>query len=298
MCKIVAIDVGGTAIKAGLWNGTELTLCQEWDTQALLGGQHLMNRVIQIIRTYSDYDAIGISTAGEVNTSDGSIIYANNNIPDYIGMQIKSILEGEFCVPVVVENDVNSAALGELSRGAGKGCKDFLCLTYGTGVGGCIIINGKVYSGSNYAAGSFGGIVIHPELRIGNSSLEGCYERCASTTALVQRVRMIDHTLSDGRKIFKAIHRIEIKEQIDAWIDDICTGLVTLVSIFNPERIILGGGVMAQDYVICEIRKKVRNQLSPALANVEIVQAVLGNKAGMMGVVYLADKLCTSQINK
>jgi len=154
--KIVAVDIGGTAIKAGLWDGTELTDMKEWDTEASQGGAHLMERVMQLLHTYSGFDAIGISTAGEVNTNNGTIFYANSNIPGYTGMPVRDIIKNEFHVPVAVENDVNSAALGELHSGAGVGYPDFLCLTYGTGVGGCIIINGQVYSGASFSAGSFG----------------------------------------------------------------------------------------------------------------------------------------------
>lgn len=289
--KIVTVDIGGTAMKAGLWNGTELAEQKEWETRASLGGGHLMERVKELIHTYRDFDAVGISTAGEVNTKDGSIFYANSNIPGYTGMQVKKIMEEEFHVPVAVENDVNAAALGELYCGAGRGCKDFLCLTYGTGVGGCIVIDEKIYAGASYSAGSFGGIVIHPEEKAGRDSLEGCYERCASTTALVKRARKIDETLDNGKKIFASMEREKVREQIDLWIDDICTGLVTLICIFNPSRIILGGGVMAQEYVISEVNRRVKRQIAPGMRGVRIVPAKLGNTAGMIGAVSLAEKL-------
>ena len=119
--KIIAVDIGGTAIKSGLWNGMELTEQKEWETQASLGGAHLVDRVKELIHTYQDFNGIGISTAGEVNTEDGSIFYANSNIPGYTGMQVKKIMEEEFHVPTAVENDVNAAALGELRSGAGYG---------------------------------------------------------------------------------------------------------------------------------------------------------------------------------
>ena len=185
----------------------------------------------------------------------------------------------------------NAAALGELRMGAGAGCDDFLCLTYGTGVGGSIVMNGNVYPGASFSAGSFGGMVIHPEEKAGTDSLEGCYERCASTTGLVRRVKKVDGALDNGKKIFAAKDRPGIKEQIDAWIDDICTGLVTLCCIFNPSRIILGGGIMAQEYVLSEVNRKVKAQIAPGLRIVEIVPAKLANTAGMMGAVSLAEKL-------
>lgn len=152
-------------------------------------------------------------------------------------------------------------------------------------------MNGSVYPGASFSAGSFGGMVIHPEEKAGTDSLEGCYERCASTTGLVRRVKKVDGSLDNGKKIFAAKDRPEIKEQIDAWIDDICTGLVTLCCIFNPSRIILGGGIMAQEYVLSEVNRKVKAQIAPGLRIVEIVPAKLANTAGMMGAVSLAEKL-------
>ena len=101
----------------------------------------------------------------------------------------------------------------------------------------------------------------------------------------------VDGALDNGKKIFAAKDRPEIKEQIDAWIDDICTGLVTLGCIFNPSRIILGGGIMAQEYVLSEVNRKVKAQIAPGLRIVEIVPAKLANTAGMMGAVSLAEKL-------
>mgnify|MGYP000622865576 CR=1 FL=1 len=136
---------------------------KEWDTNASRGGACLMARAVAILHTYGDFDAIGISTAGQVDSEQGSIYYANDNIPGYTGTKIRDILEAEFGVPVAVENDVNAAALGELYFGAAKGAENFLCLTYGTGVGGAIVIDGSIYPGSTWSGGSFGGILTHPE---------------------------------------------------------------------------------------------------------------------------------------
>ena len=116
--RIVAVDIGGTMIKSGLWNGETFVELRETETCASEGGAALMERVKGLIHSYHDFEAIGISTAGEVNTENGSIFYANSNIPGYTGMPVKQIMEEEFCVPAAVENDVNAAALGELRMGA------------------------------------------------------------------------------------------------------------------------------------------------------------------------------------
>ncbi len=286
--RIIAVDIGGTAIKAGVWDGTQLSEFKEIETNASSGGAALMERVQVLIQTYPPADGIGISTAGEVDAVNGSILYANSNIPGYTGMPVKQLLEDAFHVPVAVENDVNAAAIGELQYGAGRGCRDFLCVTYGTGVGGCIVMEGRVVRGATHCAGGFGGMILHPECRDGSESLQGCYERCASTTALVEKVKAVDASLDGGRKIFAAMNRQDVREQIDAWIDDICIGLINLIYIFNPPLVVLGGGVMAQEYVIREINKKVKRQLPPLLKNTKIVPASLGNTAGMMGAAYLS----------
>lgn len=289
--RIAALDIGGTSIKSGIWNGIETSQLNEWDTNAKLGGKFLMENVIKILKTYKDYDAIGISTAGQVDTSDGSICYANENIPGYTGTKVREILENEFHVPVFVDNDVNSAAYGELFYGAGKGMDDFLMLTYGTGVGGAIVIDKKVYYGSTYAGGSFGGIVVHPEDIDGEGDLAGCYEKYASATALVEKIKKIDGSLNNGRKIFEAMDRAEIKEAVNEWIDEIVYGLVTLIHIFNPTDIILGGGVLAQSYVINRVKMQVFKYVYPQAKNVRIHQAKLGNSAGLIGAAAKAAML-------
>ena len=149
--RIAALDIGGTSIKSGIWDGKQTLELKEWDTNASRGGACLMARAVAILHTYGDFDAIGISTAGQVASEQGSIYYANDNIPGYTGTKIRDILEAEFGVPVAVENDVNAAALGELYFGAAKGAENFLCLTYGTGVGGAIVIDGSIYPGSTWS---------------------------------------------------------------------------------------------------------------------------------------------------
>ena len=294
--RIVVMDIGGTAIKTGIWNGVTLSEQKEWDTNAKQGGPYLIERVKKILHNYGTFDAIGISTAGQVNTTNGSIHYANDNIPGYTGMQVKQILEQEFHVPVGIENDVNAAALGELHFGAGQGLQSFLCITYGTGVGGAIIIDRKVYPGATYSGGGFGGILIHPEQMQANVEFSGCYEKCASATALVKKAIEVDASLTNGRKIFEAFDRPEVKAIIDAWIDEIVYGLITLIHIFNPSDILLGGGILAQPYVSSEVTKRVNEKVSPGFLGTNIRQTALGNQAGMMGAAYLAEQSLKKEI--
>lgn len=289
--KIAALDIGGTSIKSGLWHGGEMTEVREWDTNARNGGAYVMERVKEILRGYREFQAIGISTAGQVDSRNGRILYANENIPGYTGMPVREILEREFAVPAAVENDVNAAALGEARFGAGIGRSDFLCITYGTGVGGAIVINGEIYTGGSFSAGEFGGIIVHPEDRKAGSPFSGCYEKYASTAALVRMAEKYDGELDSGRKIFERLLEPGVCALVDAWIDEIVYGLVTLIHIFNPSCIILGGGVMAQPHVIRRIREKTQCEIMDSFRGVELLPACLGNRAGLFGAAWLASGL-------
>ena len=131
--------------------------------------------------------------------------------------------------------------------------------------------------------------MVHPE-DMGQGEFDGCYEKYASTTALVRMAKSVDASLDNGKKIFAAMNRPQIKEIVDRWIDEVTYGLVSLVHIFNPSDLVLGGGVMAQQYVAEEIRKRLPGRISPGTAGVRIRQAALGNQAGLMGAVHLAQE--------
>ncbi len=287
MVRIAALDIGGTSIKSGVWTGGLAQEVREQDTNAKNGAAYVMERAKEILRSYGSFDAIGISTAGQVNPQEGSILYANENIPGYTGMKIREIMEAEFSVPVAVENDVNAAAIGEGRFGAGMGSDDFLCVTYGTGVGGAVVINQEVYRGSGFSAGEFGGILIHPEASREGEPFSGCYETCASATALVARAKALDESLTNGRRIFERLSEPGVQALVDCWIDEIVYGLVSLIHIFNPSRIVLGGGVMAQPYILEQVQKKVKRRVMPSFSTVDIRQAQLGNQAGLLGAASL-----------
>lgn len=289
--KIAALDIGGTSIKSGIWNGKELVGVKEHATNAKNGGRYVMERAAEILHQYEGFDAIGISTAGQVNSAEGVIRYANENIPGYTGMKVREIMEKEFGVPAAVENDVNAAAIGEGRFGAGMEFDDFLCITYGTGVGGAIVMNKRIYTGSACSAGEFGGIMIHPEDSVYGEPFCGCYEKYASTTALVRRAAAYNRELDNGRKIFSRLDDPKVREIVNGWIDEIVYGLVSVIHIFNPACIILGGGVMAQPYILEEVKQKTSARIMSSFRGVELRQAKLGNRAGMMGAAYLADQL-------
>lgn len=292
MKNILAIDIGGTAIKYGLVSENfDIIEFNEIPTEAHLGGEHLMNKILEIVGTYYDgISCVGISTAGQVNSREGKIIFANETIPRYTGTEIKKTINQRFDIPVAVENDVNSAATAEAVFGSGKGYKDFLCLTYGTGVGGAVWLNGEIYTGHDFSAGEFGHITTHTGGVRCNCGNNGCYEMYASTSALTRAVKAATDKDLSGREIFAPVNfnNVMIKSVIDNWIEEIVGGLSTLIFIFNPGCIILGGGIMNEDYIIDEIRRKIHSKAIHSFKSVEIKKAGMKNRAGMLGAAYIA----------
>lgn len=289
--KILVFDIGGTSIKYGVCVDNVLQDVKETPTNAKLGGRHIVETLISLIKEQSGYDTIGISTAGQVNSKEGYIIYANQNIPNYTGTKIKEELETLFHVPVTVENDVNAAAMGEAIYGAGKDYHQFLMLTYGTGVGGATVTDKQVYYGSSYSASEFGAIITHSDVRLsGKDYFDGCYEKYASTTGLVKMAMEYNPELSSGRKIFENLGDPKVMDILDKWVDEIMLGLATLTHIYNPPCIILGGGIMVQPLIMEKIAAKKDLFIMPSFAHVNIIPAALGNSAGLLGANYLASK--------
>lgn len=292
--RILALDIGGTAIKIGIINEKgEIIDKSEVPTMAKEGGESLINRVFKIISQYKNIDRIGISTAGQVDHVKGKIIFASDNIPGWTGMEIKKRIEEKFNIPTIVENDVNSAAIGEAYYGAGLNNKSFLCIAYGTGIGGAIVEKGEIYRGADGSAGEFGHIITHAYGKECTCGANGCYEAYASTTALVEKVKKeLGLTEVDGRLIFSLINDNEkVKNIVNQWIIEIIVGLVNLIHIFNPSLIVLGGGVMEQEYIIEYIKGNIDKFIMPNYRNVKFEGARIGNNAGILGIANLAMRI-------
>lgn len=294
LMKIITFDIGGTNIKYALCNEKmELTERHSVPTEASKGGQYIINKVLKIIESYNDLDRVAISTAGQVDSENGIVVYSTDNIPYYTGMMVKKMVETKTGIPTFVENDVNSAAIGEAKFGAAKGCSDFICLTFGTGIGGAIYLNNKLYKGAQSSAGEIGHIIVHAGGRPCTCGGEGCYEQYASAKALTQAVEKVTGQPLNGFEIFakENFENPEIRHVIDTWIDEIILGLKSLIYIFNPELIVLGGGIMSEEYIIELIDRKIYKELMDNYRKVKIVNSELGNDAGIIGAAYEASKL-------
>ncbi len=285
--SIIVVDIGGTEIKSGMFTNGNVTQIKNHLTNAKDGAKEVLTTVQTIIESYKGADAIGICTTGQVDVDKGRVSFAGPNIPGYQGLEIKKNLVERFGIPVTVENDVNAAAIGEGQFGAGVGVNDFLCLTYGTGIGGAIILNGQLLRGTHYAAGEFGGILVHPEARNKRDIFSGCYERYASVSALIAEAKKIDEALQSGRDICKRMNEEAVEKLINAWIQEISIGLITLIHLFDPKQIILGGGIMEQDFIVREVEKSVKNGVMECYKDIKICKTRLGNLAGLYGMGYL-----------
>ncbi|MBQ2847022.1 MAG: ROK family protein [Clostridia bacterium] len=290
--KILAFDIGGTEIKFCLCDESfNLTEKKSIPTNAHEGGKRIIERVIEIIKTFDSIDRIGISTAGQVDSSKGEIIYATDSIPGYTGTKIKEAIEAETGIPTAVENDVNSAAIGEAIFGAAKGFSSFICLTYGTGIGGAIYLDGELFTGNSFSSGEFGHMVTHAGGKSCTCGGNGCYEAYASASALVSTVNETLGVSMNGREIFDNFKNPEIRRIIDEWIDEIVIGLKSLVYIFNPSLIVAGGGIMNEIYITNEINARLQKELMASFRKVKVVKALMGNDANKLGAAYLASKL-------
>ncbi len=288
----VCVDVGGTAIKYALVDETGCFKEKNFmPTQAhIFGGKGIVDKIRGIVKSYKDkflIKGIAVSTAGIVDSKNGVIVYAYPKvIPGYTGTKLKYILEEDFRIPCCVENDVNCAALGEMWLGAGKGKSSLFCMTVGTSIGGCGILDKKLIRGASNAAGEIANMRV----------TKGLLHEWASTTKLIQDVKEAkgigENELDklDGKQIFEWAKNgdDDAKSAIYNLVQNLADGITNVAAILNPEIFILGGGIMLQkDYLKPLIDDAMKKRLFvDVYNNTEIAFAKLGNDAGMLGALY------------
>lgn len=299
----LGIDIGGTAVKIGLiteygeiiasttrpvnFDGykTPIITTVIKETDAFLASLSFEN---------SEVSGIGVSATGQIDTLTGIVSGTAGHIDNWLGTPINQLLSEHYHLPVRTANDANCAVLGEQWLGAAKGVRNVVMVTIGTGVGGGIITDGRLLSGALGIAGELGHIPVYKNGKICSCGSHGCYEQYASTTALVKRVQeshLLDQTdqIIDGRLIFKELKKGNpaLQSIVDEWISDIAAGLTGLVHIFNPELLLIGGGISRQQRLFIEpLSAAVLMQIMPGFRQgLSLRSAALGNNAGMLGAV-------------
>lgn len=247
MKTVLGIDIGGTKMRAGLVNEQgKVGQISEIPTEAHKGGAYVVSRILMLINGYgSQFSAIGIGTAGQVGF-DGTILSATSTFPNWAGIELQKEISQQTQLPVRVINDAHAMALGELHFGEGRGVRHFICLTLGTGVGGAIMCDGKLYLGADGVAGGFGHMVIHKSGRSCPCGEKGCLEAYVSGTALAGRYFERTGKSRSSHEIMGGVQQGEPEavQLFHEFLDDLACGLKSLSNIFNPEKIILAGGMV------------------------------------------------------
>lgn len=305
----VGVDIGGTTIKHGICSSEgKLLTYGSADTPASSSREAILELLKKLILEDLNYasekkiaiNAIGVGTPGSVDIESGFLTGSTPNFTHWCNVPIKDFLFNALQIPVFADNDANLMAYGEYLFGSGRQKKDVICLTLGTGIGGGIIINGEIYRGSFYCGSELGHTTIDFKGRKCNCGGIGCLETYASATALVRDYnaahagRKVDNT----RQIFENLENGEstARDIIEKYIHYLGAGLANFVNIFNPQTIILGGGVSeAGEWFIEKVRHSTRScAMETSFRNVEIVSALLGNRAGMLGAAAFALKRLNS----
>lgn len=287
MNALIGIDIGGTAVKAGIVkDGAIVTkiveLLQRRDPQ-----KSVLETVDKVLSKYDgSVSAVGIATAGRVDSERGLVLYSSGNIPGWSGVNLSKIVTERFHLPVYVLNDARAAALAE-SRA--RNIKNLVMLTIGTGLGGGIVINGKVVFGNKWEAGEIGHTILYPNGRKCNCGKKGCAESYISMkvlhryTRLKDRRVLIDRFNNDDLKVVNAVEKIA---------NDLAIVIDRVFLEFDPELVVIGGGFTELgDKALRIVRDKVEFHATRSLYNILQVQfSVLGNDAGIIGASIFAEE--------
>ena len=312
----VGIDLGGTNIVAGVVDedyniiakASTKTNCPRPDREI---ANDMAKMAVQAVKnaklTLSDIEWIGIGTPGIANSKTGIIEYSNNlGFKDTPMVRYIEEAIGRKDTPVFIENDANAAAYGEFVAGAAKGAKNAVCITLGTGVGGGIIIDGKIYSGSNFAGAEIGHTVIEVDGAQCSCGRKGCFEAYSSATGLIRMSKEAMEAFPDSimnkmaqekgkvtaRTSFDAMRAGDktAKDVVDKYIKYLAAGITNTINIFQPDVLCIGGGVCNEgDPLLLPMKELVKKEVytRDSEKNSDIVIAKLGNDAGIIGAAFL-----------
>ena len=312
----IGIDLGGTNIVAGvvdeqyniLAKASTKTNCPRPDREI---ARDMAKMAIQAVEnaklTMDQIEWIGIGTPGIANSRDGIIEYSNNL--GFVNTPMVKYIQEDIDKPVFVENDANAAAYGEFVAGAAKGANNAVCITLGTGVGGGIIIDGKIYAGSNFAGAEIGHTVISVDGPQCTCGRKGCFEVFSSATGLIRMTKesMAKNPDSSMHKLVaersgKVSARIAFdamrmgdaaaKAVVDDYIKYLAAGITNTINTFQPDILCIGGGVCNDgDALLLPVKELVAKEVYTrnSKQNAQIVIAKLGNDAGIIGAAFLGN---------
>ena len=312
----LGIDLGGTNIATGVVDENfKIIGSGKVKTNAPRPAEEIVDDMVKSALmavkdanlTIDDIDSIGVGTPGSVVQTTGVVTYSNNL--GFYNLPLAEMLEKKLGKKVYIENDANAATYGEYIAGAGKGAENFVAITLGTGVGGGIIIGGKIYSGSNFAGGELGHTVIQMNGEACTCGRNGCFEAYASATALIRQTKqaMIKFPESKMWEICnKDINNVNGRTAFDGarsgdeaaigvvndYINYLSVGIANIINTFQPDVFCVGGGISNEgEYLMAPIRKLVKgeNYARNMEKNTEIKAATLGNDAGIIGAAYLGE---------
>ena len=311
----VGIDLGGTNIVAGVVNDRhEIVAFAKCKTACPRPSEEIVADMARMTReavkkagiTMDEVKGVGVGSPGVCNKDTGVVERAANL--GFENLPICAILSEMLGKKVYIENDANAAALGEFIAGAAKDVESCVCITLGTGVGGGVIIDGKVFAGSNFAGTELGHTVIVVDGEPCSCGRRGCWEAYASATGLIRQTRraMEEHKDSkmwdiagsldkvDGRTSFEAMRAGDAagKAVVDRYIYYIAVGLINMINIFQPEVLCVGGGICKEgETLLAPLRKYIdAEQFSKySEKKTKLCVAALGNDAGIIGAAGLVE---------
>jgi glucokinase len=309
---VLAVDIGGTKIMTALFSADGRMQAKDVrPTQVAEGVDAVVERLYAAIQDIlkkndvmpSQVQAISIACAGGIDTGKGIVVTPSPNLPDFSRLHLADVIKKKSGIEVYVLNDASAAALGEQRYGAGKGVKDLVLLTLGTGIGGGIIIDGKLYLGAEGGAGELGHMTVEAGgLKCGCGNT-GCLEMYASGRAVAAdaaaRLRKGEKSsLAENMEKLTAEMVGKAAQQGDKLARDVVAraafylgvGMVNIANIFNTEMIVIGGGLVGLgEMLIAPGRKMVAERtFSISSRNIKIVKAKLGNEAGVYGAAAFA----------